>query len=77
MTQETTETSTTDTPTYADAIERGSAALMFREPQLARTTKTARAIVERVVDALVTAGITRESVVKPAVAQQETLDVSA
>lgn len=43
-------------PTYADALERVSAALMFREPTLARTSKTARLIAERALDALIAAG---------------------
>lgn len=75
---ETVSTESTQTgPTYADAIERASASLMFREPTLARTTKTARAIAARVVDALVDAGITRDTVTKPDVPQPLTLDVTS
>ena len=60
-------------PTYADAVERVSAALMFREPVLARTGKTARLIAARAVDALVAAQITRETVTTPQVAQQDSI----
>lgn len=62
-------------PTYADAIERASAALMFREPVLAKTGKTARAIATRVVDALVNSGATVEGITIPVAAQQQTIDV--
>ncbi len=61
-------------PTYADAIERASAALMFREPVLARTGKTARAIATRIVDALIATNATTASVVKPDEATQTTID---
>jgi hypothetical protein len=73
MTQPATD-STTVGPTYADAVERVSAALMFREPTLARTSKTARLIATRAVDALVNAQVTVESVTIPVVAQQTTID---
>lgn len=61
-------------PTYADAIERASAALMFREPVLARTGKTARAIATRVVDALIATNATQSSITKPVEATQTTID---
>lgn len=69
--------STTDAPTYDKAMERAAAALMFREPQLARTTKTARAIAGRILDALIAADVTVETVTKPVAAVQGSLDENA
>lgn len=43
-------------PTYADAVERVSAALMFREPMLARTAKAATETAHRAINALIIAG---------------------
>jgi len=64
-------------PTYNDARRVGASALLFDEPTLARTRKTAEVIAERVIDALIAANITVGSVTKPVAAQQEELNVTA
>lgn len=81
MTTNTTETNDAEVapkgPTYGDARRVAASALMFDEPALARTRKTAEVVAERVIDALIAANITAESVTKPVVGQQETLNVTA
>lgn len=67
--------STEKAPTYNDARRIGASALMFDEPPLARTRKTAEVVAERVVDALIAANFF-DTITKPVAAEQESLDVS-